>query len=112
VAALQAMQASVVSGTELVIAPDRHCDGTNALLVNADVREYTFGKGSYQRHLALGNVYGVRSFPCMNAALAFDLDTADDFAEWAKSGDVPHEFIATLPRAAPCGAGFVSSRTK
>jgi 2-phospho-L-lactate/phosphoenolpyruvate guanylyltransferase len=111
-AALDAMQAAVVSGNEAVIAPDRHRDGTNALLVDAGVREFAFGKGSYTRHLALGDAYGARTVPCVHAALAFDLDTADDFAEWAKCGDVPQEFLATLPHPAPRGVGFVSSRTK
>lgn len=112
VAVLDAMQALVVSGNEAVIAPDRHREGTNALLVDAGVREFAFGKGSYTKHLALGDAYGVRTVPCVHAALAFDLDTADDFAEWTKSDDVPQEFLATLPHPAPRGVGFVTSRTK
>lgn len=112
VGALQAMQAPVVAGNEMVIAPDRQHQGTNALMVDAGMRDFTFGKGSYQRHLALGKMYGACTVPCLHAALAFDLDTADDFAEWEKHNDVPREFLATLPRAAPHGVGFVSSRTK
>jgi 2-phospho-L-lactate/phosphoenolpyruvate guanylyltransferase len=115
VAALQAMQALAVAGNEAVIAPDRHHNGTNALLVDAGVREFAFGKDSYARHVALGDARGVRAVPCIDAVLAFDLDTEEDFAQWVKSDDVPQEFLATLSytaRPALRGAGFVSSRTK
>ena len=110
--ALEIMLTTALFGKDRAIAPDRHYKGTNALLVDAGVREFAFGKDSLARHLELGDLSGVRTFPCRHAALAFDLDTAADFAEWVKSNDVPQEFLATLPRAALRGAGFVSSRTK
>jgi 2-phospho-L-lactate/phosphoenolpyruvate guanylyltransferase len=112
VAALEAMQTTAVLGTEAVIAPDRHHQGTNALLVDASVRKFAFGKDSLARHITMGEARRVRTFPCINAALAFDLDTADDFAQWARSDDVPRAFLATLPRTVSPGAGFISSRTK
>jgi 2-phospho-L-lactate guanylyltransferase len=112
VAALEAMQTRVVTGNEVIIAPDRHHEGTNALLVDATVREFAFGKDSLAQHLAQGDARGVRTFPCINAALAFDLDTPADFAEWAQSADVPQDFLATLPRTVPPRAGMVTSRTK
>ena len=110
--ALEIMQTTASFGKDSVIAPDRHHTGTNALLVNADVREFAFGKDSLARHIALGEARGVRTFPCIHAALAFDLDTAIDFADWINSDDVPTDFVATLPRTASHGTGFVSSRTK
>ncbi len=112
VAALEAMQTTAVLGNEVVIAPDHHNVGTNALLVDASVREFAFGNNSLAKHIAQSDARGARTIPCVHAALAFDLDTADDFAEWAKSGDVPQEFLVMLPRPAPRGVGFVSSRTK
>ncbi len=116
VAALEAMQTAAALGTEMVIAADRHYKGTNALLVDASVREFAFGEDSHARHLALGDARRVRSFPCLHPALAFDLDTAEDFAEWANSDDVPRDFLAslqrTVPQAAYRGAGVVTSRTK
>lgn len=115
VEALDFMHTTALWGKDSAIAPDRHFKGTNALLVNAGVREFAFGKDSLARHFALGEARGVRTFPCMHAALAFDLDTAKDFAEWINSDDAPHDFVATLPRTARTasqGAGFVSSRTK
>lgn len=113
--ALSFMQSTAAIGTEWVIAPDRHHKGTNALLVDADVPEFAFGKDSMERHFALGAACGVRTFPCAHPALAFDLDTAEDFAEWSISDDAPQDFVAALPRTACIaspGAGFVSSRTK
>jgi 2-phospho-L-lactate guanylyltransferase len=112
VAALEAMQTLAVLGNEVVIAPDRHHEGTNALLVDAGVREFAFGKDSLAQHLAQGEARGVRTFACINAALAFDLDTAADFAEWSHSADVPQDFLATLPHAISRSGGNVSSRTK
>ncbi len=112
VAALEAMQTAAALGTESVIAADRHDSGTNALLVDADVRKFAFGKDSFTRHVALNEARRVRTFPCLHAALAFDLDTAEDFAEWLRSDDVLPEFLAALPRTTPRGGPFVSSRTK
>lgn len=117
VAALQALAAVPVADGDgdVVIAPDRHHEGTNALLVDAGVRAFAFGANSYARHLALGHARGVRTVACVHEALAFDLDTADDFAAWANSDDAPRDFLTTLrrtvPRAASIGAA-VTSRTK
>ncbi len=112
VAALQAMDAVPVAGTDVVIAPDRHHEGTNALLVDAGVREFAFGANSYARHLALGAARGVRTVACVHEALAFDLDTADDFAAWVNSGEAPRDLLDMLPRIATRGAAAVTSRTK
>lgn len=112
VAALQALDAVPVSGQDAVIAPDRHHQGTNALLVNAGVREFAFGDDSYARHLAQATARGSRSVACVHAALAFDLDTAEDFATWSHSADVPQDFLATLPLTASRSTGVVTSRTK
>ena len=109
--ALEAMAAAPVAATDTVIAPDRHHTGTNALLVDAHVREFAFGEESYARHLALANARGAQAVACVHEALAFDLDTAEDFAAWAASGDAPADLLEMLPRAAPRGMA-VTSRTK
>ena len=80
-------------GKEVVIAPDRHFKGTNALLVDASVRKFAFGKNSLARHIAQGEARGVRTFPCVKPALAFDLDTAEDFSEWVRGGDALPDFL-------------------
>jgi len=112
VSALQAMEAVPIAGGDVVIAPDRHHTGTNALLVDAGVREFAFGADSYAQHLAQGNARGVRTVACVHEPLAFDLDTVEDFDAWVKSGDAPADFLATLPQAAPCTRAAVTSRTK
>lgn len=110
--ALDTLQALAADGHQTVIAPDRHQQGTNALLVDAGVREFAFGKDSLAQHIAQGEARGVRTLHCHHPALAFDLDTAADFAEWSQSGDMPQEFLATLPAAAVRRGMNVSSRTK
>lgn len=112
VAALQALEEEAVTDSDVVIAPDRHHQGTNALLVDCAVREFAFGVDSYAKHLAQGDARGVRTVACVHAALAFDLDTADDFAAWSKGGAAPRDFLSTLPRIAPRGAVAITSRTK
>jgi 2-phospho-L-lactate guanylyltransferase len=111
-AALAALEAVPVADLDVVITPDRHYAGTNALLVESSVREFAFGAGSYAKHLALGNARGVRTVACVHEALAFDLDTAEDFAAWANSDDAPRDFLASLQRTAPRTAAAVTSRTK
>lgn len=111
-AALQALEAVPVSSNDVVIVPDRHHQGTNALLVDAGVREFAFGADSYARHLAQANARGVRAVACVHAELAFDLDTVDDFVEWSNGGDAPREFLDTLPHTSPRSAAAVTSRTK
>jgi 2-phospho-L-lactate guanylyltransferase len=68
-------------GRDLVIVPDRHGTGTNALAL--DPRgpfEPSFGPGSLERHVEqardLGLAFAVRHVP----SLALDLDTPDDLA--------------------------------
>jgi 2-phospho-L-lactate guanylyltransferase len=86
IAALRAMTEMAGNGAEAVIAPDRHGTGTNALLVPAVVRRFAFGEGSLARHIAMTKECGLRTKICRRAALAFDLDTAQDLAEWQPSG--------------------------
>ncbi len=112
VAALEALGAVPLAGKGMVIAPDGHYQGTNALLVDAAVREFAFGAGSYAKHLAQSDARGARAVACVHAALAFDLDTVDDFAAWRNGDDAPQAFLATLPRSGVRGASAVTSRTK
>ncbi len=93
-AALQAMLALPARANDMVIAADRHGSGTNALLVDATVRDFAFGKGSYAQHAALAAARGGHVLPCPHAGLAFDLDTPEDFALWARSGETLPDFLA------------------
>jgi 2-phospho-L-lactate guanylyltransferase len=63
----------------VVIAPDRHEDGTNALLVRpAGLIQYEFGLHSYQRHCELAREAGARLEIVHRPALALDLDLPED----------------------------------
>lgn len=63
----------------VVVVPDRHGEGTNALLLRPpDAIAPSFGPGSRERHVesarASGNAHAVEALP----SLVLDIDTADD----------------------------------
>lgn len=63
----------------VVIAPDRHGKGTNALLmVPAGQIEYDFGEGSFQRHCERAKNSGARLEIVELHALGLDLDLPED----------------------------------
>jgi 2-phospho-L-lactate/phosphoenolpyruvate guanylyltransferase len=63
----------------VVIAPDRHGKGTNALLmVPAGQIEYDFGEGSFQRHCERAKKSGARLEIVELHALGLDLDLPED----------------------------------
>jgi 2-phospho-L-lactate guanylyltransferase len=63
----------------VVVAPDRHHQGTNALLVcPVGLIEYEFGPGSFQRHCALARHAGARLEICELPSLALDVDFPED----------------------------------
>ncbi|MDK1027829.1 MAG: 2-phospho-L-lactate guanylyltransferase [Anaerolineae bacterium] len=65
----------------VVIAPDRHEEGTNALLISPPgLIEYDFGPGSYQRHCQHAKVDGVTLDVVRLPALALDSDLPVDLA--------------------------------
>jgi 2-phospho-L-lactate guanylyltransferase len=66
----------------VVVAPDRHRSGTNALLVNpAGLIEYQYGIESFRRHCELAIMVGARLEICELPSLALDLDVPDDLNE-------------------------------
>jgi 2-phospho-L-lactate/phosphoenolpyruvate guanylyltransferase len=65
----------------MVIVPDRHGSGTNALLLAPpDVIEPAFGPGSRARHEALARAAGLEPIVEAIASLAYDVDTAGDLS--------------------------------
>jgi 2-phospho-L-lactate guanylyltransferase len=65
----------------VVIVPDRHGAGTNALLLDPpDVIDPAFGDGSRVRHEQLAAAAGVRCAVRVLPSLALDVDTPDDLA--------------------------------
>jgi 2-phospho-L-lactate guanylyltransferase len=66
----------------VVIAPDRHGTGTNALMVRLDAFGepfvFQFGEGSYGKHHDEAARLGVDAMTAMSLGTSFDLDTPDD----------------------------------
>ncbi len=63
----------------VVIAPDRHQKGTNALLLSpADIIEYDFGEGSFARHCDRAKKAGARLEIVNLPSLELDLDLPED----------------------------------
>lgn len=64
----------------VVIAPDRHGKGTNALLISpAGLIEYDFGENSFQRHREQALRAGARLEVVELPSLGLDLDMPEDF---------------------------------
>src|SRR5262245_25078188 len=64
----------------VVIAPDRHGKGTNALLISPPgLIEYDFGENSFQRHCDLAKAAGARLEIVDLPSLGLDLDVPEDF---------------------------------
>lgn len=65
----------------LIIVPDRHGTGTNALLITPpEALEPSFGPGSCQRHAALARAAGLPHEVVAVPSLALDVDTPGDLA--------------------------------
>lgn len=63
----------------VVIAPDRHEKGTNALLISpSGLIEYDFGENSFQRHCELVRKAGARLEIVNLPSLGLDLDVPED----------------------------------
>jgi 2-phospho-L-lactate guanylyltransferase len=63
----------------VVIAPDRHGTGTNALLISpAGLIEYDFGENSFQRHCQRAREAGARLEIVNLSTLGLDLDLPED----------------------------------
>jgi 2-phospho-L-lactate guanylyltransferase len=65
----------------VLVVPDRHGMGTNALLLQPpDVIAPAFGDGSHARHLSNARAAGVAAETVKLASLALDIDTPEDLA--------------------------------
>ena len=63
----------------VIVAPDRHKEGTNALLVcPAGLIEYNFGPGSFERHCNRARSAGARLEVVELDSLALDMDLPED----------------------------------
>jgi 2-phospho-L-lactate guanylyltransferase len=78
---LHELSALLARPGEVVIVPDRHGTGTNALVLTPPtVIAPSFGAGSFARHAALGRAAGAAVKVSELPSLALDVDTPDDLA--------------------------------
>ncbi|MBN1266650.1 MAG: 2-phospho-L-lactate guanylyltransferase [Anaerolineales bacterium] len=76
---IESMVALLKKNPEVVIAPDRHEKGTNALLVSPPgILPYSFGENSFQRHLELAEQAGVLVHVYRNEDIGLDIDVPED----------------------------------
>jgi 2-phospho-L-lactate/phosphoenolpyruvate guanylyltransferase len=88
----------------VVVVPDRHGSGTNALLLAPpDAMAPSFGPGSLARHAALGRAAGARVQVREVASLGLDVDTPGDLATL-------RDALAGRPRAAAARTRAVLDR--
>lgn len=67
----------------IVIVPDRHLRGTNALLVRPPgVLEYQFGNNSFEAHCRQAHQKGLEVRTLELPSIAFDLDWPEDLEYW------------------------------
>ena len=75
-------------GPVVAIAPDRHKDGTNALMLSPpNVIPFDYGPGSFHRHTQHARSAGVRLEICECESLSLDLDLPEDLALLSESLD-------------------------
>ncbi|MCJ7568271.1 MAG: 2-phospho-L-lactate guanylyltransferase [Anaerolineales bacterium] len=79
----------------VVIAPDRHGSGTNALLSSPPgLIEYDFGVNSFERHVARASAADVRLVVCEIPSIGLDVDLPEDLEYLREGFDV--EFMHDL----------------
>ena len=103
---LEQLLARPVPARSVLIVPDRHGEGTNALLLTPpDAMPPSFGEGSRQRHTELATAHGATPEIVHLPSLALDIDTPEDLAELLEM------FASTRGRAAHT-RGMLSQLTR
>jgi 2-phospho-L-lactate/phosphoenolpyruvate guanylyltransferase len=70
------------SANTVVLAPDRHGCGTNALLTHpAGLGRFAFGPSSFEAHTELAKSAGAQLQVYHSAGMSLDIDTLDDLAQ-------------------------------
>lgn len=81
-------EALLARSAPVVIVPDRHGTGTNALLLAPpDVMRPAFGEGSFERHSDLARAAGTEPDVADVRTLGLDVDTPDDLAALKRALD-------------------------
>jgi 2-phospho-L-lactate guanylyltransferase len=95
------VEALLAHRAPVVIVPDRHGQGTNALLLSPpDVMAPAFGEGSFARHAALARAAGADPKVVDVPSLGLDIDTPDDLAALRGSPGIGPRTRALLEEAA------------
>jgi len=85
----------------VVIVPDRHGTGTNALLLTPpDVMAPAFGEGSFARHAVLARTAGCEPKVVKIPSLGLDVDTPEDLAALRRAPGIGPRTRALLEQAA------------
>jgi 2-phospho-L-lactate guanylyltransferase len=88
---IEALLAHPVGERSVLIVPDRHGTGTNALLLTPpDVLSPSFGPDSRQRHLAEAAAAGVPAEVVELESLGLDIDTTDDLEALQRRLETTH----------------------
>lgn len=91
-AELQAMAEGLDGTPRVVVAPDRHGRGTNALLcAPPGLIEYRFGEGSLALHCAQAQAAGARLVVHSAPGLALDIDWPEDLDVLNAASEAPPE---------------------
>jgi 2-phospho-L-lactate/phosphoenolpyruvate guanylyltransferase len=105
-AELEQLMARPVPERSVLIVPDRHGDGTNALLLTPpDAIRPAFGEGSRKRHTELAIAQGATPEVVGVPSLALDIDTPEDLDELL-------EMFATTRGRAAHTRGMLSQLTR
>ncbi len=77
---------AVAHTSALIICPDRHEQGTNALFLSADLDfQFQFGLGSFQKHQQEATRLSQQPHIIRSPGWQFDLDTAEDWEIYASA---------------------------
>ena len=94
---LRAMLALGREAGTVVIAADRHGQGTNAILLHPpDAIDFSFGVGSFARHQSAAQMAGLTVQVHASERLALDIDTPEDMQLWR--GKIGHTISGTIER--------------
>lgn len=87
---------------DVVLVPDRRRDGTNVAVVPSSARfSFSYGTGSFDRHLAEGRRLGLSVEVREDATLAWDVDVPDDLDHPAVAALLDPPPQRPLPRRPP-----------
>jgi len=86
---------AVGDGADVVVAPDRHGTGTNALFLRLPTPfDFCFGVDSHARHCAEAGRQGLSARSARLPGLELDVDEAADLAELVQRRDARYAFLA------------------